>query len=508
MSQEVREGVVVLRGFSKAFGDALVLDDVSLDIRRGEIHALLGGNGSGKSTLIKILSGFHTPEPGALVEVDGVPVSLERHGLADAGFRFVHQNLGLVDALNTIENLGLGVGYPTGVLGRIRWRAARRDAEERLRSLGYEIDARIPVGELSAAQRTAVAVARALHDWRSARVLVLDEPTAAMPVGESTALFDMMDRLRRSGMSVVFVSHHLDEVFAIADRVTVLRDGQRVATIPTADIDKSQLVSLMLGDVEFAELPAKEIRGTGPVRLEVGGLSGAVIQQADLQVRAGEIVGISGLTGSGRDELLQLIFGASRRSGVIRINGQPIDSGDPRASIRNGMALVAADRARQSSIGTLSVKHNLTLTDVSRFSGKFGLLSDRREEQEVLGWIQRLGIRPTSTTAVFATLSGGNQQKVVLAKWLRKNPQVLLLDEPTQGVDIHAKSAIHTLTMEAAQAGCAVIVASSDDAELCQLSDRVLVFRDGKIVVELLDEKITQTEIARHQHTAIATVSL
>jgi ribose transport system ATP-binding protein len=490
-----------IQGLSKRFDATLALDRVDLELGPGEVHALVGHNGSGKSTLIKLLAGFHEPEPGSAVTVDGTPLAFGSAAASrSAGLRFVHQELGLVHSLNTVENLALGVGFETGRGGRIRWAAARREAHRRLSELGYDLDPRRPVGELAAAERTGIAIARSLHQAEQARVLVVDEPTAMLPRHEVAVLFDAIRRVSARGVGVIYVSHRLDEVFEIATRVTVLRDGHRVGTFAVDELDEPGLVDLMTGG---ASLAARGTERTGQRRdelLSVRGLEGTVLSDMTFAAAGGEVLGIAGLTGSGRDELLSLLFGArERRGGEVRVAGEALAAGRPSAAIAAGMALVPGDRHASGSVTSLSVRENLMLTDLRRHAGPLGLLRRRAERAESRQWIASLSVRPAVPDAPFMSLSGGNQQKVVLAKWLRMRPQVLLLDEPTQGVDVQAKAVIHRLAREAASSGSAVILASSDDEELCECCDRVLVMRDGRIAGELRENELDAHELARLQ---------
>ena len=492
--------LLAIRNISKTFPGTKALDGVDFDVRAGEVHALVGPNGSGKSTLIKVLAGFNAPDRGTEVSVAGEAVHVsDAHTSRAVGFRFVHQDLGLVHDLNTVDNLALGRGFRTGLGGRIRWAQERQDAEERIRALGYSFDVRRPTRELGAAERTGVAIARALYDWEDARVLVVDEPTASLPTHDVDVLFEAINRVRAKGLGVIYVSHRLDEVFSIADRVTVLRDGRRVGTYDTADLETDRLVSLMVGGEEMRPPHTSAGGSRYEVVLQARELCGLVVDNVDITARRGEILGIAGLTGSGREEILPLLFGAVSRSGEVELDGRPTPSGRPRAAVAAGMALVPANRHRDGSITNLTVRENCTITDLRRHSLRGGALSRAAEREEVHGWIEELDVRPPRADAVFSTLSGGNQQKVVLAKWLRTKPKVLLLDEPTQGVDVHAKATIHALAREASANGSAVVIASSDDIELCDTCDRVLVMRDGRIAGEVRGDRRTPEEIGRLQ---------
>jgi ribose transport system ATP-binding protein len=488
-----------IRDMSKSFPGTRALRSVDLDIAGGEIHALVGQNGSGKSTLIKLLAGFHDPEAGTVVRVDGDEVELGHPAAArHAGFRFVHQDLALVDSLSVVENLALGRGFETGAGGRILWRAERRRARDMLASLGFKIDVRRPVAELTAAERTGVAIARALWEWEDgARVLVLDEPTATLPKAEVEILFESVRRVRERGVGVLYVSHRLDEVFSIADRVSVLRDGTKVGTYETRELDETKLIDLMLG-AAITRAVSSTTTTRGDTVLRVRGVYGTVLADLDFEACAGEVVGFAGLTGSGREELLPLLFGASPRNGVVQVGDDVVAPGKPQDAIRRGMSLVPADRLKQGGVFDMSVRSNLTLTSLSGLAPG-GAIRKRREKREVGDWLSRLDVRPHDPDLRLATLSGGNQQKVVIAKWLRLRPRVLLLDELTQGVDVGAKAMIHALIRQAAEAGTAVVLASSDDEEICDLCDRAYVLREGRIAAELTQRDMTVDEVGRLQ---------
>ncbi len=497
--------VLSVRGLSKTFVSTRALNNVDLDLRAGEIHALVGQNGCGKSTLIKVLAGFHQPDPGVEITLGGAQINLSSTADAHrAGLRFVHQDLGLVGTLSTVENLMLGRRLATARGGRIRWDAERRDAERRMKDLGYTFDVERPVAALGAAERTGVAIARALWDWEAARVLVVDEPTASLPREEVAVLFAALRRVRAAGLGVIYVSHRLDEIFAIGDRVTVLRDGVRVGTWDVADIDQDGLVRLMIGDEKLRPRHDRSVEPTGEVALAVTGLNGTVVEDVDLRVRRGEVVGIAGLTGSGREEILPLIFGVASRSGDVQLDGRSVRA-NPRRAMKAGLALVPADRHGKGAILEMAVRENFSLTDLRRFAVFFGYLSRGREAKEVKEWIRRLDVRPALPETLFGALSGGNQQKVVLAKWLRRHPAVLLLDEPSQGVDVGAKAVIHALAREVAAEGACVVIASSDDSELCDACDRVLVMREGQIVAEVTGSRLTPAELGRLQLGLTAT---
>jgi ribose transport system ATP-binding protein len=474
-----------IRGLSKVFAGQRALDDVDLDVRAGEVHALLGANGSGKSTLIKVLAGYHEPEPGAEVEVNGEPLALGAPKASqEAGLRFIHQDLGLIATLSIAENLELGGRYPGG------WwlsdRAERALARTVLGRYGIRADPSALVESLRPTQQTLLAIARAVESGLGAGgLLVLDEPTASLPPDEVRHLFAILARLRERGVTILYVTHRLTEVFEIAERVTVLRDGRRVTTEPVAGLDHDRLVELILGHALRASESVSGDVGDGAV-LAVEGVAGGLVAGVSFQAGAGEIVGITGLMGSGYEELLGMVFGARpRRSGRVVIDGRPLGGRpSPRASIRGGVAYAPAERRRYGAIVDWTLRENLTLPAV-RGRGPLRWLSDRDEAHEARAWLQRLAVTPGDPERQFATLSGGNQQRLVLARWLRCGALVFLLDEPTFGVDAGAKHAIYAELRAAASGGAAVVVSSSDTEELCELADRVLVMGEGVIKREL-----------------------
>jgi len=490
---------------SKTFAGQIALGDVSIDVAAGEVHALVGQNGSGKSTLIKILAGYHQPDPGeGQAWAGGSPLALGDGSAAHAaGLRFVHQDLGLVGVLNAIDNLAITAGYETGAGGRIRWRVEAARTREALATLGLaDLDIKAPVHSLHPSQRTAIAIARALVGWEDgASLLILDEPTATLPGAEVRRLFDVIHRLRERGVSILYVSHHLDEVFELADRVSVLRDGVRKATVPVSQLDHGGLVELMVGRRIETVVSTDTTIGTTPV-LTVRGLRGRTVNGLDIDVMPGEIVGLAGITGSGREHVLGLIAGqAPRDDGDITLEGKPIANYRPRKAMATGVAFVPAERALRGTIAPMNVRENLTITDVGRFV-KGMRLSRKSEVVETKGWVERLSVKASSIEAPIGSLSGGNQQKVMFGKALRLSPRMLLLDEPTQGVDIGAQAQIHALVEQAAAEGVATLVASTDTDELVRLCNRVIVLVDGRVVATLAGAQITPETI---EHTQLQT---
>jgi ribose transport system ATP-binding protein len=489
--------VLSVSKLSKTFFGQRVLSDVDLTLDAGEVHGLIGQNGSGKSTLIKVLAGFHTPDPGGEVCVDGKALPPGSPAASEAsGLRFVHQDLGLVETLSTVENLALGPGYAATRLGLINWSRERRAAAAALGRLGHDIDVTLPVGELPMASRTAVAVARALSSRSGEpKVVVLDEPTASLPPHETELLLDLMHRVSAIGVAVVFVSHHLDEVLAACSRVSVLRDGVLVASRPIAGESAADLVELMIGQrLDAYDVPPARVSGAHAAKLVVEGLTTGIIRDLSFVVGTGEIVGIAGLTGSGREEAAPAIFGGLARRGTVSVSGRQVPQQRPDRSIAAGIGLVPADRRANAIFPGAAVRENLSVVNLAALARR-GLIQTRREQSEVQSWLRKVDVRPPDPERVIALLSGGNQQKVVLARWLRQNPQVLILDEPTQGVDVGAKAEIHALIDAAAEAGAAVLVASTESEELARLCDRVLVLRGGRIAARLDGPKVSASRI-------------
>ena len=479
-----------LKAVSKTFPGQRALNGVDLAVHYGEIHALVGQNGSGKSTLIKILSGYHQPDRGAEARLDGRPFALGSAKEAeDRGLRFVHQDLGLVLSLSTVENIMLGRPYPVRFPGRIAWRQVRAHARRAVAELGFDIDITLPVGALSLSERAGVAIARAVAGTEGQRSLVvLDEPTAALPPDEVNRLLEIIVRLRQAGHGVLLVSHHLDEVLRVADRISVLRDGSLVGSLLRSGVDHARLAEMIVGRVLAQEYASPEDRSPHqgqPARLEMRGVSGARIGRVDLEVRPGEVVGVAGITGSGRESFVPLLMGRLRHQGQVQVDGREIPPGNPSEAMRRGMAAIPGERAQYGNFPNFTVRENMTISDLNRFRQR-GRISRRAERAEVESWIRRLGIVTTGSEAPITSLSGGNQQKVLVARALRLDPRLLVLDDPTQGIDIGARAQIHSIIEDCARDGMSVVVASTDSDELAWLCDRVLVFRGG-VVAETLE---------------------
>ncbi|HTX86117.1 MAG TPA: sugar ABC transporter ATP-binding protein [Streptosporangiaceae bacterium] len=495
---------LVANGVSKTFGTSKVLVDIDLTVDGGSVHALLGQNGSGKSTFIKILSGYHRPDPGGEVRVGGRELHLGTVGAAHAlGARFVHQELGLVDSLSITDNLALGSGFPVryGTIMRASFDAS---ATEDLAVVGLDVNPQMPVERLSPAERMLVAMARALRAEKAGPVtlLVLDEVTAALAKREVERVMTAIKTVTARGVGVLYVTHRLQEVIDLADEVTVLRDGHRDTQAKVSGLDKASLVRLLVGH-EVAE-PGRQPPPVGP-RIEseamtVRGLKSPSLHGVDLQIRAGEVVGIAGLMGSGREDLLGTIFGVQRPSaGSVAGPGFSICAGKPRECLAAGIAYVSHSR-QLSTAGSLTARENLTLGDLSAV-WRPPLLRHKRERAETLVWFRKLGVSPgDAVDRPLWTFSGGNQQKIAIARWLRCRPRVLLIDEPSQGVDAEARAGLHDLLLGAAREGAAVVTSSSDVEELVGLCDRVLVMRDGRVAAEVTERERTTERVTSLLH--------
>ena len=486
---------VAMKGVSKAFPGTRALDNVDFEASAGEVHALMGENGAGKSTLVKILTGALRRDSGTIT-LDGEAVDFADAGAARAaGVAAVYQEVNLVRTMSVTRNLALG--REPRRFGLVDWRAARDQARARLARLGVDIDLERPLGAYSVAVQQLVAIARALDD--QVRVLVLDEPTASLDAAETERFFSIIRALKAKGLAVIFISHFIDQVYAIADRITVLRNGRLVGTSPSSDLTRLALVSQMIGK-ELRAVPARTLRSEtlGKALLAASGLGRRrTMAPFDLTLREGEAVGLSGLLGSGRTETAKIVFGAERAdSGAMTFDGAPLDRRSPRRSIAVGLAFCPEDRKAEGLVLELSVRENIILALQSK---RGWLRRVPRPEQDRISreMIAALGIATTDAEKAVGQLSGGNQQKVVLARALASRPKALILDEPTRGIDVGAHAEIMSLVRKLCAEGLALLVASSEIDELVAICDRVSVLRDRRMVGELTGAEVTRDHIVR-----------
>lgn len=488
-----------VQGIYKSFGDNAVLRGVDLDVRGGEVVALVGENGAGKSTLTRILSGVYRPDGGSL-RIDGNPVGL--HGPQNAmahGIQVIYQEFrhNLFPHMSVAENLYVreeGRRYGRLLVSK---KKMIRDAAALLHSIGIAVDPRRPVGQLSVAEQQMVEIAKAIG--HNLELIILDEPTAALDDRESEHLFQQVKLLRDSGVGVLYISHRLDEVFALADRIVVLRDGKVALQSATADTDRDQVVAAMVGRTVDDFYPKEaNARDEAPVlvveRFSCPGRFGVV----SFKVRPGEVLGLAGVLGSGRGDVLRALFGLERATGKVCVAGRRLDGRSPSRSIAAGIGYVVPDRGESGLCPQRSVSENITLAALARMTSRFGFVKSGVERSAVNQVMSSLSVRAASETVSVGTLSGGNQQKALFGKWLLTNPRVLLMEEPTRGVDVGAKTEIYRIINDLTRQGVAVVMVSSDLPELVAMSDRVLVMRAGDVVAELVGEGINQQDILSH----------
>lgn len=493
LSARLGARVLEMENISKTFPGTKALDRVGLSVGKGEIHAVVGQNGSGKSTLVKVLAGYHQPDPGAIARLDEQVVDIADGVWRRERLRVVHQDLGLVLELSATENLALRAGYARRAAGTIAWRRQMLHTEELLARFGLELDVRAPLGEATPVQRTIVAISAALADWDAAKgILVLDEPTAVLPPPQVDTLLATVDALREDGLSVIYISHRLDEVFRVANTVTVLRGGRTVASCPVADVTPRSLAELMVGRGIDTDYRARtNVKPDAAVAIGARDLRGRQLGGVSVDVREGEILGIAGLPGSGAAELAYGLAGA-----VPGLRGQVAFGGEPWAPVRNtphpAVPIVPADRASEAILSGFDVRENLSLSVLARVRSKTKKLSHRRERLLVEDWITQTAVKTESHNAPVSTLSGGNQQKVVIARCLARSPRVLVMCEPTAGVDIGTRQVIYELVAARAREGLAVVVSSTDLGDLLAMCSRVITLVDGQISSELMGDEVSE----------------
>ncbi|MCA1595558.1 MAG: sugar ABC transporter ATP-binding protein [Chloroflexi bacterium] len=482
-------------GISKSFPGVRALDNVSLDVRHGEVLALMGENGAGKSTLMKVLAGAYQADSGQIF-VDGSPVTISTPQRAmELGINIIYQEFNLVPHLSVAENIYLGREPRASLPGFVNTRKMREDAQAVMENLGAQIDVRTLVHRLSVAQQQMVEIAKATS--RKSRVIAMDEPSATLTEHELENLWRLIRQLRSDGVSVIYISHRMEEVFQIADRVTVLRDGHVVGTSPIKEVTQDELIRMMVGRKLEENFP-KGTAVPGKPLLEVHGLNRrGVLHDINLTVRSGEIVALAGLVGSGRTEIARCIFGADPfDSGQVILDGEPISVKSPRDAIRRGIGLVTEDRKQQGLVLGMNVRANTTLAALRRLT-KFGFIDGKKERTAAEGYVQSLGIRTPSVEQTVRNLSGGNQQKVVLGKWLFTDSRLLIMDEPTRGIDVGAKVEIYQLMNRLAAQGVGILMISSELPEVLGMADRIVVVRAGRMVGELSRAEATQEKLGR-----------
>jgi ribose transport system ATP-binding protein len=492
-SSDVR--TLELKGVGKSFPGVRALDNVGLEISSGEVVALVGENGAGKSTLVKVLAGVHEPDEGS-IRIDGQERRLQNPDDARAaGISVIHQHFSLVPVLSVAENMFLGRELRLGRSGLMRRRSMLRETSRLLEELELDVDADIPVERLTVGQRQMVEVCKAMlgRAW----LIVMDEPTSALSTRERDQLYALIGRLVERGVAILYISHKMEEIFHLASRAVVLRDGRHVGDADLSSTTESDLVEMMVGRQVEEVFPRTEARA-GEVVLRVEGLGdGDLLRDATFSVRSGEIVALSGLMGSGRSEILEGVFGLSKlRGGRIEVAGEHLENPSPETLAARGVAFIPEDRQEAGIVPDMSTQHNLGLV-WTRGRSRGGFVSPRAERTMARSLIGRLNVRPPNPDGAVKSLSGGNQQKVVLGKWLATEPRLLLLDEPTRGVDVGAKSEIHRLVGELKTRGVAILMVSSELPEVLGVADRIVVMHEGRSVAEL-ERGTTEQEVMRH----------
>jgi rhamnose transport system ATP-binding protein len=495
--------ILEMQHISKSFAGVHALRDVSFDLRPGEVHALLGENGAGKSTLIKIITGVHQPDAGEIRlngqrVAFGNPLESRQHGIAA-----IYQEPSLFPDLDIAENIFVG-RQPTRGAGQVAWGQMYQDAADLLDSLGVELEPKTKARNLSVAQQQMVEIARALSVH--AKILIMDEPTSSLTLAEVDDLFRIVRQLREAGTAIIFISHRLEELFQLADRVTVLRDGAYVGTKTIGEVTTDSLIQMMVGRTLADMFPKLDVEA-GKVVLQVEGLSReGLFRDVSFELRQGEILGMAGLVGAGRTDVARAIFGiVPATTGMIKINGQPVKISSPEQAMRLGLAYVPEDRQHHGLILPLPISQNITLPILSAFA-RMGWLNGRGEQETARQAAIQMEVKAAGLWQKVRELSGGNQQKVVLAKWLTTKPRILILDEPTRGIDVGTKAAVHGLMSQLAAQGMAIIMISSELPEVLGMSDRILVMREGRLTAQFSRAEATQEKIMLAATTALNSV--
>ena len=483
---------VRMEGIKKSFGGVKALSGVSLAVRPGEIHALVGENGAGKSTLMKILSGAYQKDEGT-IEIDGVPVEIgsPRRG-KELGVGIIYQEFELAGDLTVAENVFLD-RLSSGKL--IDWKRLYEKAEAVLHSLNFDINVKSRVQDLSVAYQQVVEIAKVLS--QNAKILILDEPTAVLSPKETAALFETLNKLRSEGVSIIYISHRMEEIFQVADSITIMRDGEVTGTGRRDQMEMNQVIELMIGRKLSTMFPPRAVE-MGEEILRVEELEGEVFRRISFSVRRGEVLGISGLVGSGRSEIVRAIFGADRKkSGKVYLNGQEVTIHSPKDAVRLGIGLIPENRKEQGLVLDFAIKHNITMPNIRSVRGFLGVIRQGQENRLAQSLVEKLTVKTDSIDAAVHQLSGGNQQKVVLAKWFNTDSQVIIFDEPTRGVDVGAKIEIYNLINEFAKRNLGVIIISSELNEIIGMCDRTIVIDNGEKKGELKKEELSELNIMK-----------
>ncbi len=490
--QTSQEYLLELKDISKSFPGVKALDKVKLQLRPGSVHALCGENGAGKSTLIKIINGIYKMDSGEII-YKGQKISPQNpRQMLDMGIATIHQELSPVPEMTVAENIFLG-REPLTATGNVNWKKLWKDAETLLRDFGLKYNPKTPIGNLTVSDIALIEIVKAIS--RDASVVIMDEPTSSITDSEVHILFENIKKMQARGVGIIYISHKMDEIFEICDEVTILRDGQWIYNCMADEIDKNGIITKMVGREITDQFP-KEEAPIGDVVLELKNVTGGRFQNINFKVRAGEIVGFAGLVGAGRSELFRAVFGLDPiKEGEIFLDGQAVHFKNAQQAIDAGILMASEDRKREGVVLCRTIRENITLASLSDICVKGGFLSLKKEKESIQKMIQELSIKLSTPEAPVASLSGGNQQKVVLAKWLLRSPKVLILDEPTRGIDVGAKYEIYRLMCNLAKEGVAIIMISSEMPEILGMSDRVAVMSQGKLTGELSRKEATQAMI-------------
>jgi ribose transport system ATP-binding protein len=484
----------------KDYPGVRAVDHANIDLLPGEVHALVGENGAGKSTLVKIMAGVVQPDTGQMI-LNQEPVQFKNGQDAyKAGFSFIHQELNLIPFMNAPENVFLGHSYPKNQVGLIGWKTLAKKTKDIFDALGVEIKTNVPVGQLLPGEQSMVAIARAFA--LDARIYVMDEPTASLSNREVESLFNVIQTLKAQGKTVLYISHRLEEIFQISDRVTIMRDGSTVGTFITSDLDKKSLINHMIGkDLNQYYPPATSQPGN--VIFEVKNAGSEHVKNINFKLKAGEVLGIAGLIGSGRSELLHMLYGLdSIKNGELVLYGNTFQPSAPSASIRERVVLVPEERRTQGLVMNHSITENIVMPHLKKLT-RANLFTSKAKEKQVSKKVsENVRLKAASIDHAVSTLSGGNQQKVVFARWMVDDVNVLLLDEPTRGVDVGARFEIYSLIRDMATKGTGILLVSSDLQEIIGLSDRIIVMREGSMVAELDNVDLTKFDILKHAYKA------